>query len=103
MLICHCNIISDREIIAIIRDFLQDDPWQIIVPAKVYRELGKRGRCCGCFPSVVDLITTVTDEYHREIAAISARKHSATGSRSATVFQPSTIDDNPSSHALSGG
>jgi bacterioferritin-associated ferredoxin len=70
MLICHCNVITDREIEAVIRAFLAADPWEIIVPAKVYRELGKRGRCCGCFPNVVDIITRVTQIYHAEIAAI---------------------------------
>jgi hypothetical protein len=68
MLVCHCNVITDREIIRIIRDLLAADPWQIIVPAKVYRELEKRCKCSGCVPNVVDLITQVTKDYHREIA-----------------------------------
>ena len=68
MLVCHCNVITDREIIRIIRDLLAADPWQIIVPAKVYRELDKRCKCSGCVPNVVDLITQVTKDYHREIA-----------------------------------
>jgi bacterioferritin-associated ferredoxin len=34
MLVCHCNVITDREIIRIIKDFLKEDPWQIIVPAR---------------------------------------------------------------------
>jgi hypothetical protein len=72
MLICHCNIITSREIEEIIRAFLRDDPWAIIVPAKVYRELDKRCKCSGCVPNVVDLITRVTDEYHREIAELPA-------------------------------
>jgi len=68
MLVCHCNVITDREITRIIRDLLAADPWQIIVPAKVYRELEKRCKCSGCVPNVVDLITRVTHEYHLEIA-----------------------------------
>ena len=71
MLVCHCNVITDREIIGIIRDLLAADPWQIIVPAKVYRELEKRCKCSGCVPNVVDLITQVTADYHHEIAEIS--------------------------------
>ncbi len=68
MLVCHCNVITDREIVRIIRNFLHEDPWQIIVPAKVYRELEKRCKCSGCVPNVIDLITRVTHEYHLEIA-----------------------------------
>jgi bacterioferritin-associated ferredoxin len=69
MLVCHCNVITDRDIKRIIRAFLADDPWQIIVPAKVYRELAKRCKCSGCVPNVIDLITEVTAEYHQELAA----------------------------------
>ncbi|MEO7221968.1 MAG: (2Fe-2S)-binding protein [Devosia sp.] len=68
MLICQCNVITDREIVRVIKDLLADDPWQIIVPAKVYRELEKRCKCSGCVPNVVDLITSVTHEYHLELA-----------------------------------
>ena len=72
MLICQCNVITDREIVRVINDLLADDPWQIIVPAKVYRELEKRCKCSGCVPNVIDLITRVTDEYHLEIAELPA-------------------------------
>jgi hypothetical protein len=72
MLVCQCNVITDREIKAVILDFLRDDPWAIIVPAKVYRELEKRCKCSGCVPNVVDIITKVTEEYHLQIAELHA-------------------------------
>lgn len=72
MLICQCNVISSREIEAIVRGFLREDPWAIIVPAKVYRELEKRCKCSGCVPNVVDLITRVTKDYHLELAQLPA-------------------------------
>lgn len=70
MLVCQCNVITDREIRAVILDLLREDPWGIIVPAKVYRELHKRCKCAGCVPNVVDLITEVTEEYHLQLAAL---------------------------------
>lgn len=72
MLVCQCNVITDREIKAVILDFLHEDPWAIIVPAKVYRELEKRCKCSGCVPNVVDIITKVTEEYHLQIAELQA-------------------------------
>jgi bacterioferritin-associated ferredoxin len=66
MLVCHCNLITQREIEDVVRELLADDPWQLIVPAKVYHTLSKRGRCCGCFPNVVDTIIRVTEEFHRQ-------------------------------------
>ena len=64
MLICHCNIITEREIEQTIIGLLDQDPWQLIVPAKVYHAMQKRGRCCGCFPNVVETIIRVTEGYH---------------------------------------
>ena len=69
MLVCHCNLITQREIEDVVRELLADDPWQLIVPAKVYHTLSKRGRCCGCFPNVVDTIIRVTEDYHRRLGA----------------------------------
>jgi hypothetical protein len=68
VLICHCNVLTSQEIEGIIREFLRADPWAIIVPTKVYRALGRRGRCCGCFPNVVDIIGEVTQKHHLELA-----------------------------------
>ncbi|WP_415926483.1 bacterioferritin-associated ferredoxin [Neorhizobium phenanthreniclasticum] len=66
MLVCSCNYITDREIRDVIIELLNEDCWQLIVPAKVYHAMDKRGRCCGCFPNVVDLIIRTTEEYHAE-------------------------------------
>lgn len=64
MLICHCNLITQKEIEEVIIQLLDQDPWTLIVPAKVYHTLQKRGRCCGCFPNVVETIIRVTESYH---------------------------------------
>jgi hypothetical protein len=56
MIVCHCNVIADAELIDVIDQLLAAERWQLITPVMVYHELGKRGRCCGCFPTVVDLI-----------------------------------------------
>jgi bacterioferritin-associated ferredoxin len=68
MLICHCNIITEKEIEQTITSLLETDPWQLIVPAKVYHAMMKRGRCCGCFPNVVETIIRVTENYHARSA-----------------------------------
>lgn len=66
MLVCHCNLITQNEIEAAIVEMLDEDPWQLIVPAKVYHAMEKRGRCCGCFPNVVETIIRVTEDYHSQ-------------------------------------
>jgi hypothetical protein len=72
MLVCQCNVITDREIKQIILELLKEDPWRIIVPAMVYRELQKRCKCAGCVPNVVDIILSVTEEYHLQMVEKSA-------------------------------
>ncbi|MEW9806253.1 (2Fe-2S)-binding protein [Mesorhizobium marinum] len=69
MLVCHCNVITEREIEEAIIQLLERDPWTLIVPAKVYHTLQKRGRCCGCFPNVVETIIRVTEHYHSHAGA----------------------------------
>ncbi|WP_137130535.1 (2Fe-2S)-binding protein [Rhizobium sp. FY34] len=64
MLVCSCNYITDHEIKDVINGLLDEDCWQLIVPSKVYHAMQKRGRCCGCFPNVVDIIIRTTEEYH---------------------------------------
>ncbi len=66
MLVCSCNFISDKEIVDVINELLDQDRWQLIVPAKVYHAMEKRGRCCGCFPNVVDIIIRTTERYHAD-------------------------------------
>lgn len=66
MIVCHCNMISTEEIESTILELLEEDPWQLIVPLQVYHLLEKRGRCCGCFPNVVDIIVRTVKTYHEE-------------------------------------
>lgn len=69
MIVCHCNVVSDREIEDVVESLLADDPWTIIVPNLVYREMEKRGRCCSCFPNVIDIIIRVTNKTHSELSS----------------------------------
>lgn len=64
MLVCSCNYITDKDIKDVINALLDEDCWQLIVPSKVYHAMGKRGRCCGCFPNVVEIIIRTTEDYH---------------------------------------
>ncbi|MEM6666324.1 MAG: (2Fe-2S)-binding protein [Pseudomonadota bacterium] len=68
VIVCSCNIISKSEIVAVVRDFLRADPWQLITAGKVYAAMAKRGKCCGCFPGVIDIIVATAEDFHREMA-----------------------------------
>ncbi|GGB49364.1 (2Fe-2S)-binding protein [Roseibium aquae] len=66
MLVCSCNVISKRDIEEVVRSFLAVDPWQLITPGKVYHALQKRGRCCGCFPNLINIIVAEIENHHRQ-------------------------------------
>lgn len=68
MIVCHCNLIMKSEIIEVIEGLLDEDSWRVIVPLQVYHEMSKRGKCCSCFPGVVDLIIETTAAYHKRQA-----------------------------------
>ncbi|WP_244640143.1 (2Fe-2S)-binding protein [Devosia pacifica] len=82
MLVCQCNMISDRDIEEIILEYLRADPWQLVVPAMVYRGLERKAKCSGCVPNVVDIIVRTTENYHMQQARtpadlIDVREHLA--------------------------
>lgn len=56
MIVCHCNVITLGEILAVVDALIDADPWRVVTPGLVYMTLGKRGRCCGCFPNAVRAI-----------------------------------------------
>ena len=65
MIVCSCNVITSHEIESVITGFLEADEWQLITPGMVYHAMAKRGKCCGCFPRVIDMIVSVSEAYHR--------------------------------------
>jgi bacterioferritin-associated ferredoxin len=64
MIVCHCNYITDEDVAAAVVEMLDQDAWQLIVPGKVYRALERRGKCCSCFPNVVEIIVDTVQAYH---------------------------------------
>ena len=66
MIVCSCNIISHKEIEQAVLDLLVEDAYRLIVPVQVYHTMQQRGKCCSCFPGVIDIIVRVTEEFHRE-------------------------------------
>ena len=67
MIVCSCNIISGTDIEEVIMDFLNADEWQLITPGKVFQAMTARGKCCGCFPGVIDIIVETTQRYHTQM------------------------------------
>ena len=66
MILCQCNAITEHDIVRTVRELLDEDAWQLVRPVQVYHRLGRRGRCCSCFPNAIELIVMTVEAYHAE-------------------------------------
>jgi hypothetical protein len=56
VIVCSCNIITRDDIEGVIEEILLDDPYAVLTPGLLYHRLGRRGKCCGCFPHVSKIL-----------------------------------------------
>jgi len=56
MIICSCNVLSDGMLRKAAEEMRKDPNGKVLTPGAVFRHLGCRPRCGGCFPSVIDII-----------------------------------------------
>ncbi|MEZ5817878.1 MAG: hypothetical protein R3D44_12425 [Hyphomicrobiaceae bacterium] len=56
MIVCSCNVISDRDIERVLIEIFSKADAPIPTPGLVYRELSKRMDCCSCAPLAVGVI-----------------------------------------------
>ena len=61
MIICSCNVISHREIEAVVEELVASDANVVVTPGMVYRAMGHRPKCGTCFQNVVDRIYEYRD------------------------------------------
>lgn len=64
MIVCSCNIIRKDEIEGVIIGLLKQNAWRLITPGLVYNAMKKRGKCCGCFPALINVIIATTHNFH---------------------------------------
>lgn len=56
MIVCSCNVISDRDIEAAIIEIMSAPEPPLPTPGVVWRHLSSRMRCCGCAPLAIETI-----------------------------------------------
>ncbi|MCR9056325.1 MAG: (2Fe-2S)-binding protein [Roseibium album] len=66
MIICSCNVLSDEQLRKAAEEMRADPNGKVPTPGAVFRHLGCRPRCGGCFPSVIDTIHDKGSEEARE-------------------------------------
>lgn len=61
LIVCHCKVVKRAQIVEAVRDLLAADPSAPLEPQHVYKELQRRGRCYGCFPTVRSIVVEILE------------------------------------------
>lgn len=69
MIVCSCNVITRRDVETVIEEILTADPYAVLTPNLLYHRLGRRGKCCGCFPHVSRIMVEHTNVVRAALAA----------------------------------
>ena len=70
MIICQCNIISKSDVEDAVRGLLAEDAWIHLTPGTMMKALEKRGKCFGCFPSLINVMITVIEDIRERDEAV---------------------------------
>ena len=65
MIVCSCNVITRRDVESVIEEILAADPYAVLTPNLLYHRLGRRGKCCGCFPHVTRILVERIEELNQ--------------------------------------
>lgn len=60
MIVCSCNVISDRALRDAACDLVREPSCGRLTPGAVFRRVGCRPRCGGCFPLVNDIVAAAS-------------------------------------------
>ena len=74
MIVCSCTEISSKDVAEAIAALRTADPFVVLTPGLIYRQLGKRPSCGSCLPLITKLMLTFDEE--------GPATHSASGHRS---------------------
>lgn len=68
MIICSCNVISDKDIRVAVTKIREETPDTVLTPGKVYKQLGKRAQCGTCLQNAIEIIIEQTDKADQNAA-----------------------------------
>jgi len=77
MIICSCNVLSDKQLREAAEEMRADPNGKVPTPGAVFRHLGCRPRCGGCFPAVIDIIHEKSSEETEEMKPVAASQKRA--------------------------
>jgi bacterioferritin-associated ferredoxin len=62
MIVCSCSMISAKDIHKAVSALRTKDPFVVLTPGLIYRQLGKRPSCGSCLPLITKLMVAYDEE-----------------------------------------
>jgi bacterioferritin-associated ferredoxin len=73
MIVCSCTMITSNDIAEAVSALRTADPFVVLTPGSIYRQLGKRPSCGGCLPLITQLMVAYDEEGPSSAASGSPR------------------------------
>ena len=71
MIVCSCSVITSKDIAETVEALRTKDPFVVLTPGLIYRELGKRPSCGSCLPLITKLMVANDEEGPGSAAPVS--------------------------------
>ncbi len=62
MIVCSCTEITSKDIEEAVAALRTSDPFVVLTPGLIYRQLGKRPSCGSCLPLITKLMLSFDEE-----------------------------------------
>ncbi|MCJ7597429.1 MAG: (2Fe-2S)-binding protein [Methyloceanibacter sp.] len=62
MIVCSCSEITSKDVAEAIAALRTGDPFVVLTPGLIYRQLGKRPSCGSCLPLITKLMLSFDEE-----------------------------------------
>jgi bacterioferritin-associated ferredoxin len=70
MIVCSCTMITSKDIAEAVSALRTKDPFVVLTPGLIYRQLGKRPSCGSCLPLITKLMVGYDEEGPSSAASI---------------------------------
>jgi bacterioferritin-associated ferredoxin len=71
MIVCSCSVITSKDIAEAVEALRTKDPFVVLTPGLIYRQLGKRPSCGSCLPLITKLMVAYDEEGPGSAAPVS--------------------------------
>jgi bacterioferritin-associated ferredoxin len=71
MIVCSCSVITSKDIAEAVEALRTNDPFVVLTPGLIYRQLGKRPSCGSCLPLITTLMVAYDEEGPGSAAPVS--------------------------------